>query len=74
MKEWHHPKLRELRFRGIVIKEDWKIHSKHVIISLAMSLSFPLVTSAKYLFGSWATAWAVGCFFLALLSLCKWAK
>lgn len=75
MNEWHCPKLRELRFRGIMIREDWKIDSKHIIFSMAVSLLFFMVIAAKFIFGDWGTAWTVGCFFLSLRSsLCGWAK
>lgn len=75
MNEWHCPKLRELRFRGIMIREDWKTDSKHAVFSLAMSLLFFMVIAAKFIFGDWGTAWTVGCFFLSLASfLYRWAQ
>lgn len=69
MNEWHCPKLREMKFRGVLVEENWKFESHYILLPLAMSLLFGTVIVAKFTFGEWGTAWNVGCFFLALASL-----
>lgn len=75
MNEWHCPKLREMKFRGILVKEILKVESQYILLPLASSVLFGTVIVAKFTFGDWGTAWTVGCFFLALVSLwCGYAK
>ncbi|KAJ5712336.1 hypothetical protein N7493_008804 [Penicillium malachiteum] len=66
MDEWHCPKLRELEFRGILVKEEWEVKSHYVLFSLAMTLLCSILIAAKFVFGEWGTAWTVGSFFLSL--------
>ncbi|KAJ5244625.1 hypothetical protein N7489_004721 [Penicillium chrysogenum] len=66
MNEWHRPKLREMKFRGILIKEAWEIKSRYTMIIFTMASLFSALIAAKLTFGEWGTAWNVGSFFLAL--------
>ncbi|GFF40216.1 hypothetical protein IFM61606_06038 [Aspergillus udagawae] len=71
----HCPELSELQFRGIRIREDWELSSQHIALPLAVTLLFVMVVVAKLTFGDWATAWNVGCFFVALATLLwMWAE
>ncbi|KAL4804627.1 hypothetical protein BDV18DRAFT_153072 [Aspergillus unguis] len=63
---WHCPKLREMKFRGILIKEGWEIKSWYIMISFTMTSLVAALIAAKLIFGEWATAWNVGSFLLAL--------
>lgn len=66
MNEWHCPKLREMKFRGILVQECWDTKAQYILFSLAVSMLFFTLITAKFVFGDWGTAWTVGCFFLAL--------
>lgn len=64
--EWNCTKLREMKFRGILVEEYWKVGWQYFLLPLALSLSVSTVIVAKLAFGEWGTAWTVGCFFLPL--------
>lgn len=64
--EWNCTKLREMKFRGILVEEYWKVGWQYYLLPLALSLSVSTVIVAKLAFGEWGTAWTVGCFFLPL--------
>ncbi|KAL4949691.1 hypothetical protein BDW69DRAFT_197864 [Aspergillus filifer] len=66
--DWHCPGLREIRFRGIVIKEGWVLGTQQVILPLTATTFIAVVMAAKFLF-DWSTAWNVGSFFVALATL-----
>ncbi|GIJ86674.1 hypothetical protein Asppvi_005566 [Aspergillus pseudoviridinutans] len=73
--EWHCPELGELRFHGVRIQEDWEFSLRNIVLPFVVSLLFVLVVVAKLTFGDWATAWNVGCFFVALATLLwMWAE
>ncbi|KAB8212791.1 hypothetical protein BDV33DRAFT_197232 [Aspergillus novoparasiticus] len=65
---WNSPGLRELKFRGIVITEGWTLDMRHVILPLMSTIFLVVVVVAKFIFG-WSTAWTVGAFFVALVTL-----
>jgi ABC-type transport system involved in cytochrome bd biosynthesis fused ATPase/permease subunit len=52
-----------------MIREDWEFNSQHIVFPLAVTLLFVLVVVSKLTFGDWATAWNIGCFFVALATL-----
>jgi len=66
MNEWHRPKLREMKFRGILIKEDREIKSQYIMMSFTLASLSSTLIAAKFAFGEWGTAWNVGSFLLAL--------
>lgn len=71
---WHRPALRELKFRGIVIREGWTLDARNVVLPLLATMFLAVVVAAKFLFG-WNTAWTVGGFFVALVTLLwMWAN
>lgn len=71
---WHCPGLRELKFKGIVIREGWTLDAGKVILPLLATMFLAVVVAAKFLFG-WNTAWTVGGFFIALVTLLwMWAN
>ncbi|KAL3469135.1 hypothetical protein BJX99DRAFT_268685 [Aspergillus californicus] len=71
---WDCPGLRELKFKGIVISEGWTLDTRQVILPLLVIMSLAVVVAAKFLFG-WNTAWTVGGFFVALVTLLwMWAN
>lgn len=63
----YRPSLIELQFTGIFIKEGWTLNRSLVSVFLA-AISLVVVIAAHFIFG-WDTAWTVGGFFVALLSL-----
>ncbi|KAE8311123.1 hypothetical protein BDV41DRAFT_566112 [Aspergillus transmontanensis] len=65
---WNSPGLRELKFRGIVITEGWTLDMRHVVLPLMSTIFLVVVVVAKFIFG-WSTAWTVGAFFVALVTL-----
>ncbi|PYH99225.1 hypothetical protein BO71DRAFT_314382, partial [Aspergillus ellipticus CBS 707.79] len=64
---WHCPALREIEFRGIVVSEGWALDKRHTL-PLLVAILLGVVVAARFLFG-WDTAWTVGAFFVALISL-----
>ena len=66
LENWHCPKLGELQFRALIIDEDRKHGSQHVVLLLTMMVIFMLLVGAKLAFGDWGTTWNVGCFLVAL--------
>ncbi|KAE8337903.1 hypothetical protein BDV24DRAFT_139148 [Aspergillus arachidicola] len=65
---WNSPGLRELKFRGIAITEGWTLDMRHVVLPLMSTIFLVVVVVAKFIFG-WGTAWTVGAFFIALVTL-----
>ncbi|RAH53303.1 hypothetical protein BO85DRAFT_381810 [Aspergillus piperis CBS 112811] len=65
---WHCPALREIEFRGIVVSEGWALDKHHITLPLLVAILLGVVVAARFLFG-WDTAWTVGAFFVALISL-----
>ena len=66
--------MRELKFRGLVIREGWTLDARKVILPLLATIFLAVVVAAKFLFG-WNTAWTVGGFFVALVTLLwMWAN
>jgi hypothetical protein len=71
---WHCPGLGELKFRGLVIKEGWDLHSQYKVMPLIATVLFLIVLGARLLYGDWSVAWNVGSFFVALVALSRmWA-
>jgi hypothetical protein len=66
---WHRPKLGELPFRGLRIEEGWQLDSRHVVLPLAVTGFFLMVTSARLVYGDWGTAWNAGGFLVTLVTL-----
>lgn len=66
LNEWHCPKLREIKFRGIFVQEGWNMESRYLLFSVALALLFTTILTSKSIFGEWGTAWTVGTFFLTL--------
>lgn len=65
---WNSPGLRELKVRGIAITEGWTLDMRHVVLPLMSTIFLVVVVVAKSIFG-WSTAWTVGAFFVALVTL-----
>ena len=59
--------MREIEFRGIVVSEGWALDKRHTL-PLLVAILLGVVVAARFLFG-WDTAWTVGAFFVALISL-----
>jgi uncharacterized membrane protein len=60
--------LTELKFKGILISEDVAVDTRQVVLPLMVTLFLVVAVTAKFLFG-WNTAWTVGGFFVALVTL-----
>lgn len=60
--------MREIKFRGIVIREGWTFDVRKVVLPLLASTFLVVVVVAKVVF-DWETAWTVGSFFVALVTL-----
>jgi hypothetical protein len=72
---WYYPKLGELEFRALLIREGWDIDSQHVVFPLTISFFILMVAGAKLVYGDWGTAWNVGCFLVSLAALLwMWAN
>ena len=67
---WHCPGLMELKFRGLVIREGWTLDTQRTPLVVIIFLAVVII--AKFLF-CWNTAWTVGGFFVALVTL-LWGK
>ncbi|KAI0124188.1 hypothetical protein BJ170DRAFT_75075 [Xylariales sp. AK1849] len=66
---WHHPKMGEIDFKGLLIEEGWGLDSCHVVVPLFSTVCFVMAIVAKVIYGDWATAWqVVGCI-VALVTL-----
>lgn len=65
---WHCPGLRELEFKGILISERWTLSTHQLVLPLMATMFLAVVVAAKFLFG-WDTAWSVGSFVVALVTL-----
>lgn len=71
---WHCPGFTEIKFRGIVIGDGWIPQLVLVVLSFIGTMFLAVVVAAKFLFG-WNTAWSVGAFFVALVTLLwMWAS
>ncbi|RFU24975.1 hypothetical protein B7463_g11362, partial [Scytalidium lignicola] len=66
---WHRPKLGELEFCGLLIREGWRLDLQHIILPSMAGFFFLMVVGAKLLYGDWATAWNFGCFLISLATL-----
>ncbi|PYI03219.1 hypothetical protein BO78DRAFT_399978 [Aspergillus sclerotiicarbonarius CBS 121057] len=53
---------------GIVVSEGWALDKHHMTLPLLVAILLGVVVTARFLFG-WDTAWTVGAFFVALISL-----
>ncbi|KAI9368688.1 hypothetical protein BJX61DRAFT_537052 [Aspergillus egyptiacus] len=62
------PALRQLEFRAILIREGWELDKTQFMFPFMVTLFLGVVVAASFLFG-WDTAWAVGSFFVALVTL-----
>ncbi|KAJ6018492.1 hypothetical protein N7522_001956 [Penicillium canescens] len=69
LNEWHCSELRELRFRGIIISEGWRISAQPMLLSLTVTILLIIVVAAKFTFYDWGTAWNIGCFFATLTTI-----
>jgi hypothetical protein len=66
---WHCPDLGELPFKALMIDDGLGPGSQQVVLLLIVAVCFIIVIGAKLVFGDWGTAWNVGCFLVALVTL-----
>ena len=52
-----------------MIDEVWERDSLCVAVLLTVALVSFMIVGAKLVFGDWGTAWNVGCFVIALVTL-----
>jgi hypothetical protein len=72
---WHRPRLGELKFRGLIIKEGWDVDSQRILLPSTITVLFLVVLAARFLFGDWGVAWTVGSFFVGLMAVSiAWAR
>jgi hypothetical protein len=75
LQTYHCPELRELKFRGLMIKEGWNLRSSPVLLPLTITILALMVVGARFTFGDWGVAWTFGAFFVALLGVSgQWLK
>ncbi|RFU25457.1 hypothetical protein B7463_g10885, partial [Scytalidium lignicola] len=75
IKRRHYPKLSDLEFRGLMIKEELRPDLQRTLLPSTATILFLAVAGAKLIYGDWATAWNVGSFLVSLVTLLwMWAS
>jgi hypothetical protein len=73
LQAWHCPDFGKLSFKALMIDDGLEPGSQQVVLLLTVAVCFIIVIGAKLVFGDWGTAWNVGCFLVALVTLsCMW--
>lgn len=65
---WHCPELRELKFRGALIRKS-RGFSQHIVWPLVSTVLFLMVVVSRLVYADWGTAWNVSCFLVPLITL-----